>query len=440
MRLKIASVIDVAERQLCCGCGACAGDGIEMVDVPEHGRRPYAQEWTPRLRQLAEERLKVCPGAELSHEGGPGDGREGIIEELAAGWGPVLEVWEGYAADETIRFRGSSGGGVTALSLWALEHGGMEGVLHIAARPDAPYLNETVLSHDRAGLLRGSGSRYAPASPCDGLSMIEQADGPCVFVGKPCDVAGTSKVAKFRPALKEKLGLTIAIFCAATPNTRGTLEMLKRLNVEDPADLKELRYRGHGWPGEATAVTDQGVVGQLSYDASWGKILSRHAQWRCRICPDHTGEFADVAVGDPWYREIEPGDPGRSMFIVRTERGRRAVREAVASGILIAERTDHKTLPASQPNLLDVRGNVWMRMLVSRLLGAAVPVYTNIPTARFWWSELTLIEKVRSVTGTVKRVFLRGLRTRTPMRPDPATNLPRRAAVEKRDDLREVAA
>ncbi len=427
MKLKVVTIIDVAETQLCCGCGACAyvaPDALEMVDVVDHGRRPVVKTGHYRDHNLRKA-LAVCPGIELSHKINAVDGRSGVVEELAEGWGPVLEVWEGWINDEDARFRGSSGGGVTALARYGLEIGGMSGVLHIAARPDAPHLNETVLSVNRDQLNRGSGSRYSPASPCDGLAEIEAASGPCIFVGKPCDVAATNKAAALRPALARKLGLTIAIFCAGTPSTKGTLKMLERLGVSDPSELAELRYRGHGWPGEATSITLDGQESRLTYQQSWGEVLSAHAQWRCRICPDHTGEFADIAVGDPWYREIEPGDPGRSMFVARTERGRDFLLAAIAAGYVVAEKADPMTLPASQPNLLKVRGNVWMRILVSRLLGAAVPTYTNIPTRPFWWRTLTWREKLQSVLGTTKRVFKRGLRYRQPMRPTPETNPPR---------------
>ena len=47
--------------------------------------------------------------------------------------------------------------------------------------------------------------------------MIQNAPAPCVFIGKPCDVAAVENVRRLRPALDEKVGLTIAIFCAGTP-------------------------------------------------------------------------------------------------------------------------------------------------------------------------------------------------------------------------------
>jgi len=406
-------------RQLCCGCGACAyvsPDCFEMVDTLEAGRRPRRKAPPPGAPPRSapppaagdDEALRVCPGLGLEHTFDRS--MPGLIKELLAGWGPVLEVWEGHATDHSIRYAGSSGGAASALALACLEHAGMHGVLHIRARPDAPHLNQTVLSTSRWEILQATGSRYAPASPGEGLGMIEEAPGPCLFIGKPCDVAAVSKAQQSRPALAEKLGATIAFFCAGTPTTEATLELLRRLGVDDPSTVADLRYRGHGWPGSAAVTVrhDHGYeTRRISYEESWGEILTNRKQWRCHVCADHSGELADISVGDPWYRQIPPGDPGQSLVLVRTERGRRLLREALEGGYLELEQADPSVLPASQPALLRGRGAVWGRTLACRLLGAPAPRYRGFATFRFWWSALTVAQKLRTFAGTVKRI-LRG--------------------------------
>lgn len=414
----IATITDVAEHQLCTGCGVCAflqPDEISMVDDLDAGRRPLVR-LEDGLPASTERALSACPGAALRHGPAPA----GHVAELRRAWGPVLELWEGHATHAPTRWRGSSGGAATALALYGLTAAGMAGVLHIRAREDVPYLNETVLSTTPEALLETPGSRYAPASPCDRLDLVRRAEGPCVFIGKPCDVAAARRAAELDPDLAAKLSLTIAIFCAGTPTTRGTLEMLRAMGIDDPTTIESVRYRGHGWPGDATAVVrtaDGPREHRLSYDESWGGILQRHRQWRCYVCADHTGEFADIAVGDPWYRQILPDEPGSSLMLARTERGRAFLRQAIEAGAIEATTVPPDRLPASQPGLLKVRGAVWGRVAMSRLLGIPAPRYAGLPTFAVWLRALSLTDKLRSTLGLARRVRRKGLGRRHPVRP-----------------------
>ena len=410
----VDSIETVVQRQLCTGCGACAyiePKRYRMGDSLEHGRRPFL---VPSPADDSGEALKVCPGAALAHSE---DSRTapGIKSKLFDEWGPVYGVWEGFATDPEIRFAGSSGGAATALALYCLERAGMTGVLHTAAQASVPYLNETVLSTSRSQLLARTGSRYAPASPAEGLDIIEKAEGASVFIGKPCDVASVSSARRLRPRLNEKIGLTIAFFCAGTPSLRGVLDLIENVGIPDPAAVSDLRYRGNGWPGLWTAHhTDGGGqerVQQRTYSQSWG-FLQKYRQWRCYICPDHTGEFADVAVGDPWYRSVQPDEPGKSLIVARTKRGFDIIKAAAEDGYIVLEKEDDDLLPRSQPNLSATRSALWGRLMALRLLGAAVPDFRGFSLFGLWLRNLSVKQKIQSLSGTAKRVFSKHLRTR----------------------------
>jgi coenzyme F420 hydrogenase subunit beta len=416
---KIENIQDVAERQLCTGCGICAfvqPEAITMVDDVEAGRRPIVHRRQGQLLPTVQA-LAACPGIELGHDEHP----PSTVEALRSSWGPVLELWEGYASDPDIRVAGSSGGLASSLAIHGIEAEGMHGLLHIRARQDRPYLNETVLSVSRDEILAATGSRYAPASPCDRLDLVVGAPSPCVFIGKPCDVAATSKLREADQLLDDQLGLTIAIFCAGTPSTRGTFELLRTMGIDDPEQLVSLRYRGNGWPGNAVATIrdSDGAThtAELTYDESWGDVLQKHRQWRCYLCADHTGEFADIAVGDPWYRDIVEGERGHSLIVIRTERGRAIFERARESGTVVAERVDADRLPASQPGLRRVRGSVGGRIAMLRLVGLPTPRFRNLPMLPSWWRVLTLREKLQSTVGTLRRIRRRRLRYRAVVRP-----------------------
>ncbi|MCI5133602.1 MAG: coenzyme F420 hydrogenase [Candidatus Electrothrix sp. AW2] len=411
------TVHDVAAYQLCCGCGVCAylhSEQIKMVDVPDSGRRPVSI-LSDNDRFTSDFELQsFCPGIALTSRHNNNALSE-LINFASDAWGGVLEVFEGHAADSEIRYKGSSGGAISALALYCLEQEKMQGVLHTKADEHAPYLNITSMSHNRDDILVATGSRYSPASPCEQLIRIENAQGSSVFIGKPCDVAAVEKARTLKPELDKKIGLTIACFCAGTPSTKGTLEMLGQLGVIDKNRLKKLRYRGCGWPGMTTASHQQHdevetVDSEMSYQQSWGKILQKFRPWRCYICPDHTGEFADIAVGDPWYKEIESDSAGRSLILVRSRKGREILHQAIDAGYLLAEKVSPEIVPASQPNLLKARAALWGRLVTLKNMGAPCPKYLNTPLFSLWVKELSTKEKAQSIYGTVKRVYTKQLK------------------------------
>ena len=408
--MKISNFKQAAEYQLCCGCGLCAylnPEKIKMVDCLNYGKRP---QFILNTEESSEIGIGMCPGLNLDRNIIQISRKE-CIESFYDEWGPIVNIYEGHSTDNEIRFKGSSGGAITALALYCLEKKKFTGVLHVVANKDKPALNATKLSRNREAILYGAGSRYSPASPCEELKQVEEAKNPCVVIGKPCDIAATAGAAKEKIKLREKVGLTIACFCAGTPSTKGTIAMLENMGVSQEK-LATLRYRGNGWPGLAYAKEREqnAPARELTYEQSWGDILQKYRQWRCYICPDHTGEFADIAVGDPWYKDIEEGDIGQSLILVRSHRGAEIFENAIAAGYLKAEPVSPDILPRSQPNLKKTRASLWGRLLALKMMNAPYPEYNNFGLFASWKNDLAINEKFRSVLSTVKRITVKKLR------------------------------
>jgi len=237
--------------------------------------------------------------------------------------------------------------------------------------------------------------------------MIEDVPGPVVFIGKPCDVVALRKSQAKNAVLNNKVGLAISIFCAGTPTTAGTYKILDELGVK-AGDVDDFRYRGCGWPGMTTVrVKNSNRTQQMTYEHSWGSILCNYSQFRCRLCPDSTGEFADISSGDPWYRKVEPGEDGWSLVLARSEKGREVLQEAMKAGYVTAEKVGPSTVPGSQKALLVRRRHLWGRLLTMRIMRIPVPRYAGFSMFRSWL-RLSAIEKLRSFVGTLKRIRSRG--------------------------------
>lgn len=413
---KLKNIDDVVDWRLCLGCGACSyicpQQQIQLKDRIETGIRPHRTK--PRDCGTCDECLQVCPShsVDFGELKSRPDYKCSVDKKTESDWGAITGIWEGYASDEEIRFKGSSGGALTALSLFCLEELNYQAVLHIGEDPLDPVRNKTRLSHNREDLLSAVGSRYSPASVCDGLGLVEKADAPCVVIGKPAEIAATRNAAKLRPALTKNLGLTLSFFCAETPPTQATLNLLSEFTV-DPAHLNTLRYRGHGWPGYFTTQEAQFPPRQhWTYQKSWA-YLQKFRPWGVHLWPDGAGELADISCGDPWYEEPDGKNPGFSLIVARTAKGKRIVESAITKGYLKATPAETWKLVKSQENLLYKKGATWGRRLAHRLLRVPNTHFKNLNLFRPWLA-LPLSKKLKSIIGTIRRMLQHGITKPSP--------------------------
>lgn len=412
MTKRIKTIEDVAGWRLCCGCGACAGlspDAIQMVDIVQSGLRPrFVRKPTA---EVIEKSLAVCPGIALNRVPMPNDqlGGKDVYED----WGPILKIWEGFAVDPEIRYCAASGGVASALGLFALDKWNAEGVVQIRPSEKDPFVNKTCISKNRKDLIAAAGSRYAPASPADILRNLKSLPGQYVFVGKPCDVAAVRKAILLEPDLADKVIFTIAFFCAGVPSTLGTYRLAQAAGVRSLEKVKSIRYRGRGWPGEAVVeyLDENGYqrCQSFTYDQSWKEILQKYRQWRCYICPDHIGEFADIAVGDAWHRPLENHQPGLSVVIARTSKGFDIIKQAAKADYLHLSEASPEVLPNGMPWQIPLKNQMWGRLVTLRLCGIPTPRFISFQLAYRWWYGLSIFKKAKTIFGTLKRIFVKQL-------------------------------
>ena len=269
-----------------------------------------------------------------------------------------------------------------------------------------PWRNRTNFSRTHEEILACAGSRYSPACPCEGLGILEQQRSPGVFIGKPTDVTAVQLLRRVRPALDRNLFLVMSFFCAGTPSTRGTLELLRHMGVE-PGEVLSLSYRGNGWPGQFEAVTRRGRRVSMSYEEAWAR-LTHYKPLRENLEPDGFGRNADICCGDAWHVQDRQGNPGVSAIVVRSERGRRILRLAQTAGYVELRPTTAERILTGQRSLVEKQSELFGRLMAFDLFG--------VPHTRFEgfslkesWQQLPLRRRVRAFLGTVRRIISRRL-------------------------------
>lgn len=399
-------LLDRVERfDLCAGCGLCQGvfgrERIELGLDPRGYLRPLRRGALSRSEQ--ELFAAFCPGLDVRHPAGAA-GADPV-------WGALSSVCTAAAGDPEIRRLGSSGGVLSALQLYLLESGQVDYLVATAVAQDDPVGTRISICRSREELLRGAGSRYAPSAPLASLGELLEAPGRFAFVGKPCDVAALRRLGQRDPRVAAKVPFLLSFMCAGVPSREGSHEVIRRLGAE-PDQVAQFRYRGDGWPGLTTMRLKDGSCRSMSYLESWGEILGRYVQWRCKLCPDGTGEFADLACADAWHLAAD-GTPdfseheGRSFALARTPRGEELLERALAAGaVLRLEEASAADLEAVQ-----LHQSYRRRTMLARYLALAL-VFRGFPRFNLdrLWAASRLVG-ARSLATSFGGTLLRALRS-----------------------------
>ena len=373
----------------------------------------------------------VAPGYLRPQQNAPLDAREdaaiaaicpGLRQTVVAGgrtnhvlWGPYIAMMTGFAMDPDLRHAGASGGALSAILAHLIDSGTVDAVIQITADTDVPISNVTVVSTKTASIKASAGSRYVASAPMAGLDkrLAEHAATGRRFaiVGKPCDAAALREMCNADPRLEEAFPVIVSFFCAGVPSLTGVEKILTELGT-DLDNTASFRFRGNGWPGRATAVAHDGTERSMSYQDSWGKILSKHVQHRCKICADGTGVAADIVCADAWesdaagYPVFAEAD-GISLIVARTSLGADLIAGAQQAGRLKTAPFDITTLVAIQPGQRERRRALLARLVALQLLGLPVPRYRGLRIAAAA-RQNPLARNIKNFIGTLRRGLRRG--------------------------------
>lgn len=363
--MKSSSKIERIDKlKLCLGCGLCESlCGKENVEM-KIGSDGFYHPKVKKIKRECDDIIgKICPGRNVVYNE--------KLKKKNKLWGKLENIYSSFSNDATIRKLSSSGGVITSLAIYLLEESIVDAVLHVKSDKTNYENNVLSISKSRNEVIEGASSKYAPAKIFNNiLSTLDNTDDNYCFIGKPCDIVALKNLIEVYPKYKDRIKFTISLICAGMPSFKGTELLIEGFNAVRP--INNLKYRGNGWPGCFSFHDANEDLYKMTYNDSWGKVLCKNLNFRCKICPDGIGLFADVAVGDAW--ETKDGYPdfterdGQSLVLSRTEKAQAVIKGAIVKEYLIIEQMELEKLSAVQPHQYSKRGFVIARIMAFNIV------------------------------------------------------------------------
>lgn len=394
---------DIVTSGLCIGCGLCesvAGSNrVRVAMTPTGVERPIAS--IPLDMATTDAIAATCPGIQV--HGLPQHAIDDSAE-LDDVWGYTLRIARGYAADPDIRFRGATGGVLTALAVYLLESKRVNFVAHIASDPIRPMRSIPHISRTRADVLRAAGSRYGPAAPLRHFHALLDRGEPFAFIGKPCDITGIRNLAKLDPRVDQLCLYLLTLVCGGASAFTKSQGVLDDLGLAED-ELSLFRYRGYGNPGRTRIETKDGRAFELTYDEMWEDESKWNVQSRCKVCADAIGEVADVAASDVWPGGGPTGeDAGFNGILARTRRGLDLVEAALRDGALVVDQElTARDMDVFQPHQVRKKQAVWARFNGLKRMGHRAPDRSTLRIKRLGLQNSDAYNEAQ-VAGMQKRV------------------------------------
>ncbi len=378
----------VVKDGMCIGCGICEPiAGSEKIQIKKSKKGMLVPHIIGDLDHQTVDRIyDVCPGTRV--EGLPKqlinvDTKHDLI------WGPYQRMALAWASDKETRFKGSTGGVLTALGQYLLASGKVDFILHVKASKTDPSFGEANLTFEVKKVLDGAGSRYGPTAALINITEVLDKEKPFAYIGLPCDISALRNYARHDLRVNQLVRYWLTPVCGGFMQTDSLYNFLTELGI-DSSRMASLRYRGYGCPGASRIEYKDGSSVEKRYSDFWGEDDSAwNLPHRCKVCPDGIGESADIAASDTWPGgspdpQTEDQDPGTNAVIVRTAKGLELLNQAAEAGyISISNEIDPRYMDSVQPHQRNKKLKLKARLDGQKAAGYIVP-----HTARLRLDEL----------------------------------------------------
>jgi coenzyme F420 hydrogenase subunit beta len=245
-------------------------------------------------------------------------GRERGADEV---FGIHRGVYLVRAAEPEVLAAAQDGGLVSALLIWGLESGRIEGALTSKLSGTRLWDCEPFLATTRQEVLEAAGSRYSySANPLAMKEAERRGLKRLALVGMSCQASVNGTLAARRVnKYARRIELVIGLLCSKSFEYEGMRRLITERYGIPLEDVAKVNIKGR------FQVWRRSTGEEIDIPLKEMQTVTREG---CKLCPDFAAEHADISVGGLGQTD------GWTLTVVRTQRGEDWLRGVAEAGLV----------------------------------------------------------------------------------------------------------
>lgn len=377
---------EIIQTDLCTGCGTCIGACPKRVFDWDNGVKAVRTQDCIHCGIC----VNSCPGKSMNFIRFNNKNSESKQVKKSKWLGNYYGLYAAKSNIPEIRMAGASGGIVTQIALALLEKGIVQGVITVRNTKNREYDFETIIATSRDEIMSSTGSKYSIIPHNEVIEQIKRFPGKVLYIGLPCQLHGLHKAMKLDQRLKEKVYLSIGIFCGFNMRDDAKQYLISKSEIKKE-DITHFNFRAK--KNNQSGLQIKGKGGKEFY-------VNKHAYTflnlffvpkRCTLCYDYAAELADISVGDAWE------ETGTSRVIVRSLIGMEIFNTLIEEKYIVAKECLEEAVLTNQNNVIHYKKDgIIYRLKMSRY----------IPDYQFEWDTIRGKQKYKQlILAIIIKIF-----------------------------------